>query len=422
MLLNLKNKQQFWYICTSWLFPRSVFYAVMVRFVLVFLTFEMWFCSTTAQLLPQELHEKAFLYLLKGEKAQKRVWQDSFLLLAGKKIYYDTLKHLTNDYQKKFEAHQKKRLMSKFNHFFGKKPLWGVKIALDPGHFAGDSATARIEGKYIQMTLNDSTEVQFFESHLTWATAKLLQEKLEQAGAKVMLTRSQPHYTAFERTFRQEYQSYVEASEQQANFFRKAKKHKLLDEKQFFLKIFRKKELEERVRKINEFEPDLTLIIHYNVDENNAPWKKPVKQNFAMAFVGGAFEWQDLNEESTTDFLRLLLSQDLPLSIRLSERILWQHQKIAQISPIEIENSQKFLVEKCLFTGKKGVYARNLLLSRAVRGVLCYGESLLQDSEQEIKILNQKTMQVGNIWVSPRLQTIAEAYFQGILSYWKGEY
>jgi len=373
-------------------------------------------------LLPPTMRQQAFRYLLKDEKAQKKVWQDSFLILAGKKIKMDTIFSLSAHYQRRFEKHQEKKIICKINHLFGKKPLTGIKIALDPGHFAGDLPTARIEGKYIQMTLADSTEILFFESHLAWATAKLLQNKLQEQGANVILTRSQPHFTAFEKTFQEHYQEYVEDfRKRNLQMKRKNLKAKPLNESQFFQKIFRKKELQERVRKINDFAPDMTIIIHYNVDENNAPWKKPVPHNFSMAFVGGAFDFKDIGKNEIEDFLRLLLSKDLQLSIQLSEKILQKHQKIAQISPIEIENSQKFLKEKCLFTGKQGIYARNLLLSRAVKGIVCYGESLLQDSEQEIKRLNQKTLQVGSIWVSPRVEEIAEAYFQGIISYWRGE-
>ena len=397
------------------------FVTPMTHLLFICLAFLLFVAETKAQYLSKKIQENAFLYLLKGEKTQKKVWQDSFLLLSGIKIKLDTLDILAKDYQKKNEKYQRKKIESKFNHFFGKKPLWGLQIALDPGHFAGDFATARIEGKYIQMTLADSTQVLFFESHLAWATAKILQNKLEQQGAKVMLTRSQPQYTAFEKTFQEQYQEYLSNFKEKNQKVPTKKKPKLLNESQFFQRIFRKQELQERVRKINEFEPDITLIIHYNVDENNAPWKKPVKHNFSMAFVGGAFEWQDLDESSKDDFLRLLLSQDLALSIQLSEKILQKHQKIAEISQIEIENSQSFLKDKCLFTGKKGVYARNLLLSRAVKGIVCYGESLLQDSEQELKRLNEKKLQVGEIWVSPRLQEIAEAYFWGIMDFWTGK-
>ena len=377
------------------------------------------FCKQIdAQNLPEHLRQRAFRYLLKGEITQLKVWKDSFLLLGKTKITADTLTLVERHYQKIFENYLQKKAFLKLNTFLGRKPLSGLKIALDPGHFAGDSVTARLEGKYIEMNLPDSTQIFFWESYLAWATAKLLQEKLQQYGANVMLTRSQPNYTAFEKTFQQHYQEYLENFRQQ-NSSKKRKKVKPLNEKQFFRLFFRKQELQERVRKINEFAPDLTLIIHYNVDEQNSPWKKPVSQNFAMAFVAGAFEWQDLDKNSTEDFLRLLTSKDIELSIYFSEKILQAHQIVAGVPPVPVKNNQKFLQEKCLFTGKQGVYARNLLLCKSVKGIVCYGESLLQDSDQEIKRLNEKTLQVGNIWVSSRVKDIAEAYFQGIMNFLK---
>ncbi|MDW8296668.1 MAG: hypothetical protein RMJ97_07255, partial [Raineya sp.] len=166
---------------------------------------------------------------------------------------------------------------------------------------------------------------------------------------------------------------------------------------------------------INTFEPDITLIIHYNVDENNSPWKKTTSQNFAMAFVAGAFEANDLQKpEEIENFVRLLCSSEIEESIELSEKILQAHEKIAGVPIVPLQNDQKFLQKYCLPTDKKGVYARNLMLCREVKGILCYGESLLQDSEQEIRKLNEKTFKVGDLLTSPRVLEIANAYWHGI--------
>jgi N-acetylmuramoyl-L-alanine amidase len=366
------------------------------------------------------LHQKIQKYLFK-DSSPEAIFLDSVGLHKKNQlwIHTDSLKILQTAYYKQNFLRYGMLMQQKWLGIITGKPLLGWRIALDPGHFAGNLETAKVEGKYLQMQLPDSTYVEFWESHLAWATAKILQKKLENAGATVMLTRSQPYFTAFEKSFEDIYQEYVRRILDRHIKLQKPIKRKMpLSRSAFFQTSFRKAELEERVRKINAFQPHITLIIHYNVDEKNEGWKKTVNKNFAMAFVGGAFSLKDLEKkEEEEDFLRLLCSQELERSIALSQYILQAHQRVAKVPIVEVQNDQDYLQEKCLFTGIKGVYTRNLLLARAVRGIVCYGESLLQDSEQEIRILNRKTLEIDRLQTSPRVLEIAEAYFTGILAY-----
>jgi N-acetylmuramoyl-L-alanine amidase len=291
------------------------------------------------------------------------------------------------------------------------KPLKGIKIALDPGHFAGNIQEARLEGKFLEFKLPDSTQIQFYESALAWATARILQKKLEQKGATVMLTRSQHYLTAFGITFKQWHENYLQEQ--------KDLKKKPLPANQA-IEYFKKMEFSQRNDLINDFKPNLTLIIHFNVEANNTAWKKTVSSNFCMAFVaGGLTSLEMATPEKRLNVLRLLLSKDIENSVSFSDKILQQHEKILNIPRIPIDNSQVYLKDYCLFSGVKGVYSRNLSLTRQVKGTLCYGESLFQDNEKEVQILNQKTLKVDDLLTSPRTEQVAEAYFQGILEYLK---
>ncbi|MDX1903506.1 MAG: N-acetylmuramoyl-L-alanine amidase [Thermonemataceae bacterium] len=356
-------------------------------------------------------------YLLKEKSLHKKVFLDSLgLHFFGNILSEDSLERIAQTYTI-YEEIKRLQTIGFAGSFLGKpQTLVGWRIAIDPGHFAGDWETAKIEGKFIEMNLADSIKIGFYESALAWATAHILKEKLEKKGAKVMLTRSKVSYTAFEKTFEDSYQTYLKGN---LTTTKKGMKKRIpLRKGQFFRLVFRKRELEERVRKINDFRPHITLVIHYNVDENNTNWRKPSKENFAMAFVGGAFEATDFeNKTLHKDFLRLLVSLQLTHSLNLSEHILFYHQKIAKVPIIEPSNNQGYLQEKAIFTGKQGIYSRNLLLSRAVESPVCYGESLFQDSFQEIRKLNEKTLKINDFYTSPRVLDIAEAYFRGILSY-----
>jgi len=382
-------------------------------------------CTCLAQDIQQQIafyNQKIKKYLLLHPKDSALVRVDSAGLHLKNKLWvsFDSLRLLQSQQQK--EQQQKNIRLFQYKWLgFPDKPLLGWRIALDPGHFAGDLQTAKIEGKHLQMILSDSTQIEFWESHLSWATAKLLQERLEKAGAIVMLTRSKPEFTAFEQTFQTYYQEYQHrhyTSEYRMKQSIKSPKTRMpLSKNTYFQASFKRAELEKRVDKINEFKPDLTLVMHYNVDEKNEGWDKPVSKNFSMAFVGGAFELDDLKNGSLKDFVRLLCSQDTEKSILLAQKVLKYHEETAKVPVVTLQNDQNYLQDKCLFTGVQGVYARNLMLSRAIKGTVCYGESLLQDSEQEIKRLNEKTLKVGDILTSPRVAEIADAYFKGILAY-----
>ncbi len=118
------------------------------------------------------LTEKLSQYLLKGEQVRKNVRLDSIGLQikTAKKIYHfplDSLQKLLAHYE--YQAQEQKRkwlLLQLRNQFFSLPKFTGLRIALDPGHFAGDLATAQIEGKYLQMLLPDSTQIEFYESSL----------------------------------------------------------------------------------------------------------------------------------------------------------------------------------------------------------------------------------------------------------------
>ncbi|TAF65558.1 MAG: hypothetical protein EAZ55_08340 [Cytophagales bacterium] len=290
------------------------------------------------------------------------------------------------------------------------KPLTNVRIALDPGHVGGDMETAKMEWKYIEMDLGYK-KIAFYEADLTLSTAKILKMRLESLGATVMLTRNDPHSTAFGITFDQWFET------------NKAKFKKMTNEseKQFKSRIFydefRLKELAERAKIINRFRPDLTLIIHYNVDGANDPWNRPTEKNFNMAFIGGGFLKNELKEkEDRFHFLRLLLSDDIENSLSLSQIVLQSFEKNLKVPTDPSTNYPKSLT-----TDAQGVYARNLTLTRRVNGVLCYGESLFQDNIKECQALSEKNIEIAGVRTSQRVVEVADAYFEAIINYIKAQ-
>ena len=302
--------------------------------------------------------------------------------------------------------------------------LKGYKIAIDAGHTAGDFEHGVTEMKYLNFkkdSIHELTDsIQIAEGMLTFATAQLLKEKLEADGANVFVTRKENGYTAFNKTFDQwlkdDYKKTID-SLFNAGKFNSEKKNWYLNQKRTrrekFTLIFKNLELAKRAEIINDFHPDFTLITHYNVDETNTGWTKPGTRNFNMTFIGGAFMGNDLSSpEKRFEFLRMIISNDIEQSVKLSAAVINNFEKILNVKTAGPTDA-KYLREGCLATSEKGVYCRNLQLTRYIHGPLVYGETLYQDNINECKSLNKECDKTKN----ERVQQVAEAYYQGVLKY-----
>jgi N-acetylmuramoyl-L-alanine amidase len=309
----------------------------------------------------------------------------------------------------------------------GAKPkgvLSGFMIALDPGHIAGDLETAKMEKKWVEIK---NPPAQLIEGELTLQTALLLKRKLEAQGVTVMLTREQPNISAFGIDFVKWTDSlYVNALEdaykrEDVSFEEKNYLLTKANNTEIFRRFFLLEDLRERARKINEFHPDMTLIMHYNVDETNTNWNKPTKKDYNMTFVGGGFNEDELvTPESRIEFLRLMLTDDIERSMDFSKYII---ESLVQKTgvPAALDTNAIYLRDNCMKTDLSGVFCRNLTLTRKVKGVVCYGESLYQDNINECKALSKKDVKIGEMETSKRVEEVAEAYFEGIMNYIKSK-
>ncbi len=309
-----------------------------------------------------------------------------------------------------------------------RQPLEGLRIALDPGHTAGDMASAKIEQKYIEIpadSLKHTSKVELVEGSQTLCTALFLKKQLEDAGAIVFMTHDKPNGTAFGKTFEEWLKTDLDHTLDSLVACKKIAKEKKIfyktkaTKRTLFLDIFKDIELKKRSEIINAFQPTITVIIHYNVDEKNTDWKKLSDKNFTMAFIGGAFLPSSLNKpENRFDFLRMAITDDLDKSEKLSAGVVKSFSKNLNI-PIANKNDATYLKENCLSTPSQGVFCRNLLLTRLICGPLVYGETLYQDNKQEAALLIKQDTEVNGIKTSSRIKQVADAYYQGILEYFK---
>ncbi|MBI2721126.1 MAG: N-acetylmuramoyl-L-alanine amidase [Bacteroidetes bacterium] len=313
----------------------------------------------------------------------------------------------------------------------GKKklPLNGYRVAIDPGHFGTNLEDAQIEQKFlyfIKDSVNLPTDtIKLFESELNFNTAQLLQKMLEELGATVFLTRNQNNYTSFNCSFKDWlllHKNRVLDSLKSVDFLGSERYNKLIKEEpaKFFKDFFRDYDLANRAKKINQFKPHVSVIIHYNVDEKNAPWKKMSDKDYTMAFIGGAFTHDNMERtETKLHFLRMLLTKQLNQSEKLAAQTVLNFNKNLKID-IATQFDAEYLKDNCLITESKGVFARNLLLCRIINSPLVYGEALYQDSYKECSDLMRYDTEKYGIKTSDRLLKTAESYFQALVPFLKG--
>jgi N-acetylmuramoyl-L-alanine amidase len=307
-------------------------------------------------------------------------------------------------------------------------PLKGYRIAIDPGHFSTTLSDAESEQKYL-LFVPDSLHapydtIKIFESQLTYNTAHILKGMLQDKGAEVLLTRDQPGFTSFNCTYTDWIKLYKKRtldSLYKTGGLTAVKYKKLLScsKRDFFWDFFRDYDLVNRAKKINAFSPHATAIIHFNVDEKNAPWKKQSKNNFSMVFIGGAFTEDGLNKKGNKlDFLRLMITDQLNRSESLAARTVSNFNEILEI-PIAKAVDADYLKNNSMITLSPGVFCRNLALCRKINSPLVYGESLYQDNENECRLLMRCDMDMYGVKANDRLRKVALSYYSALFSFLK---
>jgi N-acetylmuramoyl-L-alanine amidase len=378
--------------------------------------------------------ESITIYNSKGQK-EFTAYQKEIPMLAEVFENYDTktaTKFYKNKSSKKLSKQQRDSIRIYLDVPKGNRekiealPLNGIKVAIDAGHLASSFTEAMNEQKFLYF-LRDSLKstldtVKIYEADLTYKTSLILKEMLEGKGATVFLTRPTQSLSTFGCSYSYWFANYkkkvldslLQINKLEASEYRKLNN---LPEYNFFWDFFRDYELSNRARLINNFKPDVTTIIHYNVDEKNVPWKKTSHNDFTMAFIGGSFTADRLdNIESKLNFLRLLFGEQIDKSEKLSHITVHQFSENLKI-PIACTDDADYLKNNCICSKNHGVFSRQLILCNKINSPLVYGESLYQDNIDECKWLMNNTTTAYGIKTNDRVVKVAKSYYNSILIY-----
>lgn len=317
----------------------------------------------------------------------------------------------------------------------------GLYVAIDPGHFGGNQEEAMYERRIVNVEGSQIGEKKngfFHEAELTYATALIIKEKLEALGAHVLITRPNgagAKQKSFNQWIKEDFRADLEQQHRTGQITDEY--YKLLQplstdslnakDKYTLFEFYKFLDFRTRIDKINDFNPNITLVLHFNATEGSKPYgterfTKPVKSNYSMAFIPGAFMAGELDKhDAILDFTRLTLSPDFENSERLAHLILKEHQRSMRVNPI-IYDSLKDLQSKVNKTQYDGVFARNLPMTRMVRGTIVYLESFCQDNVDMMKQLIRKDLTVndpgkGPIKTSKVCQQTATDVIQGITAW-----
>lgn len=347
----------------------------------------------------QEVELKIKTYLEKDTAIQR------FYKLTSDALYIGDLDHGQIDYVLYLNT---KCSSSSSSNQTMPRSLRNARIVLDPGHLGG--SFAELEERYIAIPAKKTHHgkaLRFHEGDLTYLTALELKQLLEAEGAIVLMTREGIGQGAL-----------------QENFFEwLEKKHPELRtnvSSKIFRNFYNKEDLLERAKKINDFSPDITIIIHYNAhltDQEKDEKAFLTQTNYNLVFIPGAFCAGELyNVKDRYEFLRLIVTDDIECSLNLSECIVQQLVNHLNVPLIDQEEKTSYTQTVCLFQ-KPGIYCRNLALTRLVHSPLCYGETLIQNNEQEVYRLSAQDTFIAGIPCAKRIKEVALAYFEGINQY-----
>ncbi|PWU16319.1 MAG: hypothetical protein C5B45_00680 [Chlamydiae bacterium] len=339
--------------------------------------------------------ENKLKYLIKAKEAQNyfSLTDDVFILYAS-----------LEDKQKGQEEYR--LILGSFDVLPTlKKSLANCKIAIDPGHFG--SEYSHLEQRFVEISFQKKL-LAFNEGDLTFLTALYLKELLEKEGAEVFLTRTKKAEGALSQNFFQFLQTHPDLWLTQKTLT------------QLFRSVYNGVDLYARAEKINTFKPDITVIIHYNAhNSEKEKYTCTTDKNYNMVFIPGSFGDRELKEEKARyEFLRLLVTSDFFLSRQFSKIVLKKFNEHLQVPSVTSLDGARYL-ETASIEVEKGVYARNLALTRLVHGPLCYGESLVQNNLAEALRLSHLDTKIQGYPCSSRLKEVALAYFQAIQEFFR---
>ena len=320
-----------------------------------------------------------------------------------------------------------------------------MRIALDPGHLGGNYSF--LEDRLIAQQSDKSLRLS--EGDLALDIAQRLKGILNRHHVEVLITRDQRGTSSTGQSFDQwksdETQAeadiekvamaFIPQEQQQSQIeywkllLRQTRASAIdnlrfgtteyLNYKKLFNQVFLKIDWQNRIQLINSFEPDLTFIIHLNVNgphDTQTGLYRGTENNRHMAFISGGIALEELQKSSSAEALKIQLSNQkiLDQSLKICEKFTTELSAKSGVPVVAMDEIKDYFylapnvsVPVMSTEGHfKGVFARNLALNRGLKSPSCYGESFMMDNVEFAR--NMQDRQFYN----KTINTIVSAYFE----------
>ena len=260
------------------------------------------------------------------------------------------------------------------------KPLFGLRIALDPGHLGGK--WAKMEERWFQV---DAT-VPVQEGDLTLRVARLLAPRLRELGAKVSFIRNSEEPITAKRPndFRELARKILirngvpRPREDVLGANDPAKEQTIRWQSEIL--FYRYSEIRRRAALVNfKLHPDLVLCLHFNAEGWGDPNNPELTDtNHLHLLVNGSYLAEELEfDDERFEMIRRLLSRAYDEELPLADTI-----ATAMARETGLPAYQYPTTNSTTKVGVSGyVYARNLLATRLYRCPVVYCEPYVMNSK-----------------------------------------
>jgi N-acetylmuramoyl-L-alanine amidase len=316
-------------------------------------------------------------------------------------------------------------------------PLKNLRIALDPGHMSTHAWDIRT-GKFVK----DLKGVVISEGMINLQTCLVLKAELEKLGATVLVTREDHNpvtKTPLESLDLQEFGHRALRERSLEDWFQallsKAapgpELYKAFENNLIFKSLFKesardnyfilREDLEARVEIMNEFNPDISLVIHYDTSDppGNPNGVGSRSYSKVKTYVHGGLakeEWAT-QEDRMHVLLHVLDPLSWNASFNLAKSVVNNMVQTLSLSHDVSGGGSSRLVAP-------GVFARNLFITRKMHGhAHTYVECLHYNDPSEFKSFLQKDFELEidgkTTYFSKRLQQVAFGIRDGVVEFVK---
>jgi len=260
------------------------------------------------------------------------------------------------------------------------KPLFGLRIALDPGHLGGK--WAKMEERWFQVGASEPVQ----EGDLTLRVARLLAPRLRELGAKVSFIRNGEEPTTTKRPddFRELARKILikngvpHPREDMLDPNDPAKEQTIRWQSEIL--FYRYSEIRRRAALVNfKLHPDLVLCLHFNAEGWGDPNNPELTDaNHLHLLVNGSYLAEELEfDDERFEMIRRLLSRAYDEELPLADTIATAMARDSGLPAYQYPTTNS--------TTKVGVsgyvYARNLLATRLYRCPVVYCEPYVMNSK-----------------------------------------